>query len=192
MPRSPVTFPLLGGTVPELARGKFLVASGRLRDTNFSKTVVLLVDYNRDGAMGLVINRPTEVKLSRALPQLEALKQRPDIVYLGGPVAAGRVWMLVRSGRQPERSRRVFGDVHISSSLGLLRQIIEAEGERFRVYAGHVGWAPGQLDREVASGGWHVLEANTETIFDKVAAEIWPELIFWNSLQDRQASVPVS
>lgn len=184
--RFPVTLPSPGSFWSEarLARGKFLVASRHLRDPNFSETVVLLIDYDRYGAMGLVINRPSEVRLSTVLPEIEGLEQRTDTVYIGGPVARSQMLLLVRSGRQPEGSRYVFEDIYITSSRGVLERMIDDTdgGERFRVYAGHAGWAPGQLDREVSRGGWHVLQADAETVFDKAPSEIWPELI-------RQSSV---
>ena len=184
--RFPVTLPLPArfGAEVGLAKGKFLVASRDLTDPNFSETVVLLIDYDRYGAMGLVINRPSEVRLSTVLPEIEGLEQRTDTVYIGGPVARSQMLLLVRSGRQPEGSRYVFEDIYITSSRGVLERMIDDTdgGERFRVYAGHAGWAPGQLDREVSRGGWHVLQADAETVFDKAPSEIWPELI-------RQSSV---
>ncbi len=162
-----------------LSKGKFLVASRDLRDPRFSETVVLLIDYDWQGAMGLVINRPTELKLSRLLPEIEELKQRTDTVYFGGPVALSQVLLLIRSGSQPEESRRVFEDIYVSSSRAVLERMVKNAdgGARFRVYAGYAGWAPGQLDREVSRGDWHVLQADAETVFDKAPSEIWPELI---------------
>lgn len=190
--RSPVSFPWPGsfGSQGSLAKGKFLVASRDLIDPNFSETVVLLIDYDWHGAMGLVINRPSEVRLSTVLPGMEGLQQRTDTIYIGGPVARSQMLLLLRSDNQPQGSRHVFEDIYASSSRTVLQRMIDgAHGTgRFRVYAGHAGWAPGQLDREVSRGDWHVLQADAETIFDMAPSEIWPELIrrstvLWARLQ---------
>jgi len=99
------------GAWEELAKGKFLVASRRLSDPNFRETVVLLIEYGMEGAMGLVINRPSRVKLATLFPDINELKQRKDTVYLGGPVAVNRVLMLIGSPNTPQGSIPVIGDV---------------------------------------------------------------------------------
>jgi len=164
---------------PELAKGKFLVASKQLRDPQFFETVVLLIEYDSQGAMGLVINRPTTVKLSEVLPEIEGLQKRSDIIYLGGPVAKNQLMLLIRTSSPPEGSHLVFKDIYLSSSQTIIEKMIDNPDtpERFRVYAGYAGWAPGQLDREVSRGGWHILQADEESVFDKTPAEVWPELI---------------
>ena len=169
----------------DLSKGKFLVASRQLRDPKFSETVILLIEYDRKGAMGLIINRPTKVRLSSALPEIEGLQQRRDTVYLGGPVATNQVRLLIRSSSQPEGARRVLEEVYLSSSRSVLQQMIDdADAQkRFRVYAGYAGWGPGQLDFEISRGGWHVLPADAGTVFDTAASEIWPELIRRTSVQ---------
>ncbi|MBW1695937.1 MAG: YqgE/AlgH family protein [Deltaproteobacteria bacterium] len=167
-------------SISRLDKGKFLVASQNLVDPNFSQTVVLLLEYVLSGAMGVVINRPSDVKLSKILPEIKGLKQRTETVYIGGPVAGNQMILLVRSSsQQPEASFKVFDDVFVCSSLKVIEQIIERGNvkERFRVYAGYAGWSPGQLDQEVNRGDWHIFQADPETIFDKDASDIWPEFI---------------
>ena len=168
-----------------LAKGKFLVASRQLTDPNFGKTVVLLLEYDKKGAMGVVINRPTKVKLSRVFPDMQGLQERTDTVYRGGPVSANQLLLLVRSGSEPEKSRRVFEDIYLTSSRKVLKRIIAGAigGEKFRIFAGYAGWSSGQLDMEVSKGGWHILRADSETVFDKKPSEIWPELIRRSSAQ---------
>lgn len=167
-----------------LGKGKFLVASRHLRDPNFLEAVILLIKYDRTGAMGFVINRPTKVRLSMMLPEIEGLQQRTDTVYIGGPVARNQMLLLIRSGSQPKGSHRVFEDIYVSSSRTVLQRMIDNAdaGERFRVYAGYAGWVPGQLDQEVSKGSWHVLQADAETIFDKAPSKIWPELILRSTI----------
>ncbi len=161
------------------AKGMFLVASRDLRDPNFSQTVVLLIDYNWQGAMGLIINRPTEVRLSKVFPGIEGLRDRTDTVYIGGPVARNQMMLLIRSSNPPGGSLHIFEDIYASSSQTVVKRMIDDGGpqERFRVYAGYAGWAPGQLDQELSRGDWHLLQANAETLFDKAPQEVWPELI---------------
>ena len=165
----------------ELARGKFLVASRELLDFNFSQTVVLLIEYGPNGAMGLIINRPTEVRLSELLPDIEELAYRGDNVFIGGPVARNQLLMLIRSDREIDGAHLVFEDVYASTSRAVLEEMANQSDsdESFRVYAGYAGWAPGQLDQEFSRGDWHVLRADKETVFEKEPAQIWAELIRW-------------
>ena len=161
-----------------LAAGKFLVAKRSLWDPNFSHTVVLLLEHGPQGAMGLVVNRPSEMKLSALLPEIE-LGERPDVLYQGGPVALGHVFVLIRSERELEEARHVFDDIYVSGSRGLLERLL-GDGipeERLRVYAGHAGWAPGQLEHEVARDDWLVVGASAETVFNQAPSEVWPRLI---------------
>ena len=177
----PVIFHISDQSRPQmkLSKGKFLVASKQLRDPQFFETVVLLLEYDSKGAMGLVINRPTTVKLSKVLPEIEGLQKRSDTIYLGGPVAKNQLMLLIRTSSPPEGSRLVFKDIYLSSSQTVIEKMIDNPDtpERFRVYAGYAGWAPGQLDHEVSRGGWHILQADEESVFDKTPSQIWPELI---------------
>jgi putative transcriptional regulator len=175
----PVSLPLPGYAQSKirLGKGRFLVAARELKDPNFSESVVLLIDYNRNGALGLVINRTTEVRLSMMFPEMEGFRQSTDNLFIGGPVAADHLMLLIRSGDQPEDSFRVFEDIYITSSQAVFQKMAEEKRWKFRVYAGHAGWAPGQLDQEVSRGDWHILPADAETIFEKVPSGIWPELI---------------
>lgn len=168
-----------------LAKGRFLVASRQLRDPHFLETVIFLIDYDWHRAMGLVINRPSTVRLSTLLPGIEGVQERSDTVYIGGPVARNQMRLLIWSGSHPDQSNRVFEDVYVSSNRTLLQRMIKHadQGERFRVYAGYAGWSSRQLDREVSRGDWHILRADAETVFSKEPSEIWPELIRRTSLQ---------
>jgi putative transcriptional regulator len=197
------TTPLLKAAVPkqdpggfdskeELAKGKFLVASRRLRDPNFKETVVLLIDYGQDGAMGLVINRPSEIKLATVFPDIKELKERKDTIYVGGPVSVNQMLLLVGTSQMPEESQEVITDVYISSSWKVLERLMKnaAKDERFRIFAGYAGWAPNQLDFERSRGDWHVLKADAETVFDRKPSEIWQELILRTSVKWVRAQAP--
>ena len=181
------------GAREELAKGKFLVASRRLIDPNFRETVVLLIEYGMEGAMGLVINRPSQVKLATLFPDIKELEQRKDAVYLGGPVAVNRMLMLIGSSQTPRGSIPVIRDVYLSSSMEELERLIKnaAKNERFRIFAGYSGWAPSQLDFERTRGDWHVLKADAETIFAQNPSEIWQELIRRATVKWVRMHVPV-
>jgi putative transcriptional regulator len=197
------TTPLLRAAVPkedpggfdskqELAKGVFLVASNQLRDPNFKETVVLLIDYGRDGAMGLVINRPSEVKLATIFPDIKGLKERTDTLYVGGPVAANQMLLLVGTPLVPEASQKVTQGVYLSSSWKVLERLLknEAKDEKFRIFAGYAGWAPNQLDFEKKRGDWLVLKADAEAIFNKKPSEIWQELILRASVKWVRVQAP--
>jgi putative transcriptional regulator len=166
-----------------LARGMFLVASRRLMDPNFSESVVLLLEYDSKGALGLIVNRPTEVVLTELLPEVDELKERTDVVYVGGPVSKNRIVLLMRSEQHPRESGRVFADTYVSSSMETLKHAVALaeEGGTFHAYVGYAGWGAGQLDNEVERGDWHISPAEETIVFDRAPEEIWPELIEKNS-----------
>jgi putative transcriptional regulator len=163
----------------------FLVAGRRPVDPNFSESVVLLLEYDAKGALGLIVNRPTDVQLTDLLPEVEELKERTDIVYLGGPVSKNRIVLLMRSEQHPLEAGRVFADTYVSSSMETLKRVVSTSrgGGTFHAYVGYAGWGPGQLDHEVSRGDWHISSADEATVFDKASEEIWPELIEKNSGQ---------
>ena len=129
--------------------------------------------------MGLVVNRPSNVKLSTVFPDTKELKQRKDTIYVGGPVAVNQMLLLIRSAQAPKDSISVLKDVHISSSWKVLEGLIrETEGDlHFRLFAGYAGWAPSQLDFERSRGDWHVLQAEAESVFAQDPGALWQELI---------------
>lgn len=180
------------GDREELAKGKFLVASRQLIDSNFQETVVLLIEYGMEGAMGLVINRPLKVRLATLFPDIKELKQRQDTVYLGGPVAVNQMLMLIGSPKTPQGSIPVIQDVYLSSSLEELMRLIKNadKNERFRIFAGYAGWAASQLDFERTRGDWHVLKADADAIFTQNPSELWPELIHKATLKWVQIKTP--
>lgn len=161
---------------PDLGAGSFLVAARSLIDPNFDRTVVLLLDYNEQGAMGLIINRPTEVKLGEMVTDLEGAQERPETVWVGGPVAHWQLILLVRSEADMEETKEVFDDVLFTASRVVLEQILETDTE-FRIYAGYAGWTAGQLEYEIDRGSWHVLPGSPELVFDPAPHELWRELI---------------
>lgn len=163
----------------EPKKGMFLVASRRLGDPRFQETVVLLIRHDKQGSVGLIINRPTKILVSEMLPDVPALKNMPDTVYYGGPVEPGRIMLIIRTERKLKNSVSVINNVYVSGSREILDQLVTrpAIGDVFRVYAGYAGWASGQLRAEIVRGDWHVIQADAKTIFSNKAEDIWPMLI---------------
>ena len=161
------------------ARGTFLVSAEKLIDPNFSETVVMLLEYSSEGAMGLVINRPTKLSLSEVFPDIRGLRKRRDMLFAGGPVGMEQLVLLVRASEKPEDSFQVFGDVYVCSRVEELDRIAKGgdPDEDFRAYAGYAGWAPGQLDSEVKRGDWYIMKADAESIFSPKPEKLWRELI---------------
>lgn len=163
----------------KLAPGTFLVASRRLRDPNFAKTVIFLIAYDENGAQGFVINRPSPIRVSRAFPKLQKRKKPSPYIYLGGPVAQKQMRILVQTGEPSGDMQQVLDDVYLSGSPEVLKQLMTqtAPAPRFRTFAGYAGWAPGQLEREIERGGWHIFHAEVDAIFDADPDSVWPRLI---------------
>ena len=166
------------GPERKLSAGKFLVASPGLRDPGFAKTVVLLTDYSDQGAVGLIINRATDVRLAAVLPETNGLKDRSDTIYVGGPVARRGIMLLIRADQPPENATLVLDGLYVSSNRTMLETMLsEADSNRFRVYSGHSGWGPGQLVDEMEQGAWHVFPADASTVFDPNVSDVWQRLI---------------
>jgi len=163
----------------DLAKGKLLIASPRAGGPYFYESVVLLLDYEPEGAVGLIINRPTEIDLARLLPDIEALRGRPDRAFFGGPVERERMMVLYRSSEPPPDSRPIVGEIHASGSFETLRKVAESGAAKssFRAYVGYAGWGMGQLDGEVARGDWLIAPAEASAVFEMDSEKVWREFI---------------
>ena len=176
-----------------LANGVFLVAKPDLLDPNFRETVVLITQPEVGGGpIGVIINRPLGARLSEIYPRASGIPVQFDALYSGGPVQRGRVFYILRSTERPEYSLPVLKDVYLSGDRGLLEKIAHGELKvpAFRAYLGYTGWAPRQLQAEIAAGGWYVVEADADTIFSSDPGAIWPELIKRATTRSTQFMVP--
>jgi len=150
--------------------GRLLVATPELGDGTFDRSVVLLLDHDAHGALGVVINRPTPVDVADVLPTWQALASEPGVLFQGGPVALdSALGLAVVPGAdedaEPLGWRRLVG------RLGLLDldtppEVLGAEVSRLRIFAGYAGWAAGQLEEELALGAWYVVPADPGGSFD--------------------------
>lgn len=174
---SPLTGPFHQETT--LSGGEFLVAARSIRDPRFMETVILLVNHDSNGAMGLVINVPTGVNLSSVLPQVKELRKRKDKIFIGGPVSGNELFLLIRTDKPPKGSLHIFGHTYLNASIEALKQVARDrnKGSKFRVFMGYAGWAAGQLEREVEMGSWYVVGADEKSIFDQDPSGLWQRLI---------------
>ena len=158
-------------------RGRLLLAGPNLRDPNFFRTVVLMLDHDAAGALGVVLNRPTDYPIVSALPQWAAAVCEPDVVFVGGPIAPENAIALgqLRSGHaEPAAWNRVTGDIGIVNleAGGPIREL-----SNIRIFAGYAGWAPGQLEGELAANGWIVLDSTTTDTCTPMPQALWQDVL---------------
>jgi len=150
-------------------RPGLLVASPQMNDPFFSKTVVLLCRHEEAGAMGIVINRSTDMKLDTVMEDLSLdLPRAGDAeVMWGGPVEPARGTLVFRTGLadHTEEAIDISDEIRVSGSLDVLRTLADRGGEDWGLYLGYAGWGPGQLDREIQEGSWIVLPLDAGTVF---------------------------
>lgn len=157
-------------------RGKLLIASPALVDPNFARSVVLIAEHTQDGAMGLLLNRPSDAEVAVAVGELGAIVAPGDLVYEGGPVQPNAVMVLAEFNDPTAAAAIVIGDVGFLPSRGDPEAL--ADGlRRTRVFAGHSGWSQGQLDSELGEGSWLVVEARIDDVFAPDPDELWGEAL---------------
>jgi len=157
-------------------RGQLLVAGPSLLDPNFRRTVVLLGEHGDDGAMGLVLNRVSDVTVADAVPPIADLVGAEELVHVGGPVQPQAVVVLADFVEPHRAGALVFdtvgflpGDVDDEADLGALRSV--------RVYAGYAGWGPGQLEDELGEQSWVVLPARASDVFTTAPEALWADVL---------------
>lgn len=160
------------------AAGMFLVASHDLRGGGFAKSVILIIQHDADGTMGLIVNQPTNTNPAELLSDIAGLENYNGKLFVGGPVAAWGIIMLLHSEQTPTNAKHIFSNVYTSGDRELLGRLVRSDtiGE-VRLYAGHAGWSPGQLDAEIKRGSWHVVPASTKSVFSTRPQELWQRLI---------------
>jgi putative transcriptional regulator len=156
----------------ESLRGRLLVAIPPLRDPNFWRTVVLVVEHSPDGALGLVLNRPADTTVGEAVPQLHPLIDEDEPVFLGGPVAPTGVIVLARFEDPSDSALLAFDDVGLIGVAGG-EDPLEVGVRDARAFIGHAGWGPGQLDAELERGDWILEPATHADAFAARPAELW-------------------
>jgi putative transcriptional regulator len=166
----------------ESLRGQFLIAGRRLRDPNFFKTAVLIVEHGPGGAMGLVVNRPSSMTVAHALSEHFNLPETEDLVYVGGPVEPSSLFILHDSPEFAPSEGCIVPGLFLGSSAEVFESVIRlaAHGEiqlRFRIFSGCAGWAPHQLEGEIARGDWHLHPADAGMVFQEDSYQTYDLLL---------------
>lgn len=160
----------------DLAPG-FLIAVPQMEDSNFSRTVVLLVEHGEGGAMGVVFNKPSEIPLSEiGREQGMEVHGGAGHAFVGGPVQRERGFLLHRRADLSD-SVKLAEDVFLSLSTDTLRSLLSGDPAAYRLCLGYAGWGPGQLESELVAGGWLNAQVSARRIFDTPADEIWASVI---------------
>lgn len=168
--------------MPKSLRGHYLISGKWLRDPNFYKTVVLMVEHNSEGAMGLVVNRPSSVTVAHALSEHFNLPETDDLVYVGGPVEPSALFVLHNSEELSEGEATIVPGLYVGSSASVFESVVRqaADGDpdlRFRIFSGCAGWGPGQLEGELARGDWYHRSASVDPLFFDDPYEVWDHMV---------------
>jgi len=153
-----------------------ILAHDDVADPDFAQSVVLVMNNLAPAPVGIIVNRPTRIGVSQLFPDLKRLAALPDKVYFGGPVEIDTVWFLFRAAKPPEHAIRAFDDIYVSADRELLLKLLGRDKpmEGLRIFAGHAGWAPGQLEGEINSGDWTLRRADSDAIFNGKSDHPWP------------------
>lgn len=152
-------------------KGQLLIATPRLIDPNFARTVLLIFEHNDQGAAGLVLNRQTEMLVSEVSEQLldEPIDWEKPI-YLGGPVPGP---LMILHGHEEFADQEALDGLYLSVAAEKIRPILEGRLEPSLILANYAGWGPGQLDRELAEDSWYHIPAGAEHVFWDSTVDLW-------------------
>ncbi len=164
--------------------GRLLVATPALADPNFDRAVVLLLDHDEEGSLGVVLNRPTPVGVGDVLESWAGLAGAPQVVFQGGPVSLDSALGLAvvpgepRGGEdaEPLGWRRVYGAIGLVD-LEAPPELLAAELGSLRIFAGYAGWGPGQLEDELVEGAWYVVESEPGDVFSPDPEQLWRSVL---------------
>ena len=164
--------------------GSLLVASPTLGDDNFERTVVFVVEHDESGALGVVINRPSQVDVGSILPDWHLYAAAPQVVFHGGPVGRDNALALAclpvgadaSDEAEPTGFRRIYGRLGLVD-LDAPAEAVAAEVSSVRVFAGYAGWEPGQLEEEIDEGAWFVVDSASDDPFQFDATQLWRDVL---------------
>ncbi|MEO0388164.1 MAG: YqgE/AlgH family protein [Pseudomonadota bacterium] len=167
----------------EFLTGKLLIAMPGMGDHRFERAVIFICAHSRDGAMGLVINKPApDLRFADLLEQLEIDRSplAPDTkIFFGGPVEHGRGFVLhTRDYTLPDSTMTVTDRFGMTATLDVLRDLADGVGPRSALLAlGYAGWGPGQLESELQDNGWLTGDADETIVFETSTAARWTEAV---------------
>jgi putative transcriptional regulator len=166
----------LGQMMAQSLAGQLLLASPTLLDPNFSRSVVLIGVHSEDGAMGVVLNRPSTTTVGDAVPQLRDAVGALEPVYVGRPIQSSSIVFLAEFLDPTPAGLLVLGRIGFPAPDAGIEELAEATARR-RVFAGHAGWGPGQLDAEIEGGDWIAHRAQPEDVFTEAPEELWSAVL---------------
>jgi putative transcriptional regulator len=156
--------------------GQLLLASPALMDPNFRRAVILVSVHSEEGAMGVVLNRPSQVTVSDAVPQLEQTVAEQEHVYVGGPVQPSSIVFLAEFLDPTPAGLLVLGRIGFPAPDAGIDELTEATARR-RVFAGYAGWGEGQLDAELDQGDWIAHNATPDDVFCEAPEDLWSNVL---------------
>lgn len=158
--------------------GRLLVASPVLADPNFDRAVLLLLDHDEEGSLGVVLNHPTTVGIGDVLEMWADSVGQPHVVFQGGPVGLDSALGLaaVPGEAEPLGWRRVHGALGLVD-LDAPPQLLTAELGGLRIFAGYAGWSPGQLEKEITDGAWYVVDSEPGDAFSPKPEGLWRSVL---------------
>ncbi len=165
---------MLPGSTP--TKGRLLVATPPLEDPNFDRTVVFMLEHHDEGAIGVVVNRPTDEELDGPLDRWIDLESPPGGVFAGGPVELEALIALARTRvaiTEPAEFLSPVTGMIASADLTADPALVAAAVDGVRVFRGYAGWGPGQLDAEIDAGAWLVLDAQVDDLFGDDPDHLW-------------------
>jgi putative transcriptional regulator len=154
------------------AAGHFLVATPVIGSPPFARSVVLMLEHDEEGAVGLILNAATVIPVSDHLPEIADLVTDPATIFVGGPVATDTAVLLGRSGTADFLRPTPLGNIGLVDVDGLPPDL-----DALRVFAGYAGWSPSQLDAELADGSWWVLPVDRGLVFATETAGMWEQVV---------------
>ncbi len=158
--------------------GQLLVAAPTLEDPNFARTVVLMLDHDDEGAIGIVLNRPSDMTIDGPLAPWAAHVTAPRVVFGGGPVEPTAIVAVGSATHLPETDvwTPIFDHVRLVS-LDINPDEVSGELTRLRIFAGYAGWGPRQLDEELASNAWFTVTATEADVFSSRPDDLWSDVL---------------
>ncbi len=162
-----------------LGKGIFLIASPSLRDPNFQQTVILLCEHGPQGALGVVVNRPTQITITEVLPEVPILEGQNHKVFAGGPVQQQHLLILYRTPEGQADSHHVFDGVYLGGNAQALEELLQDPSSlgNMRAFIGYSGWAPGQLENEMQTGSWLTHPADSTAMFEADHRQLWGKIL---------------
>jgi putative transcriptional regulator len=155
-------------------RGHLLIAAPTLLDPNFSRAVILIAEHTDEGALGVVLNRPSETTVGEAVPDLATIVDADETVFSGGPVQPSGVLVLAEFEDPGDAALPVDGDLGF---VALESDMDDIATHRARAFAGHAGWGPGQLDAELEEETWFVASFDRDDAFADEPDELWSRVL---------------